>query len=1409
MGRGSRSPERHRDRERKHKSRGRSRSAERRREGRGGRSRSRSKDRHRDKRSRSHSRDREERKRSKREDGGSKREEEAARHEAALAAAAAAPLDLDLGAARAQALAGHDAEEARRLAREAEQAELDAEMEKRRKRIEAWQEQRRKLQAAEEVEQRAAEEAEAAAKQKAWTLEDEESEPEEEEEGAGEEQGEGPGDGQPDGAGGAAAEGAGAAGAAAPPPPTRAGDDEEEEEDALDAFMTQNAKSLGRGRGGAAARKAAAPPAAAPAPGPPPGGAQAMEIEPAPAEEEEEEEDPLDAFMAAEVLPEVQQLGGGGEAAGGGGEGPAGAPAAPAPAANGEAAAPAEPAGEATSKRSKPAGRPSSVAGRRRPPSRNRSIYDSSSSSEGGSDSEEEKEEKEEDDAEWARKLQAGKLSKGDKLVAVDHSALAYTPFRRAAELEFGTLCSVVCVRQGGRNFYIEVPELARMTAAEVEEYRKQLDGIKAGVRGKDVPKPIKNWHQAGLSSRVLEVLRKSGFDRPLPIQAQAVPTIMGGRDCIAVAKTGSGKTLAFVLPMIRHVKDQPPLAQGDGMIGLVMAPTRELVTQIAKEVKRFARNVGLTCVAVYGGSGVANQISELKRGAEVVVCTPGRMIDILVTSGGKITNLRRVTYLVLDEADRMFDMGFEPQIMRVVQNVRPDRQTVMFSATFPRQVEVLAKQVLVNPVEILVGGRSVVNKDITQYIEIRPEEERFLRLLEVLGEWYEKGKLLIFVSSQDRCDTLFRDLLRAGYPCLSLHGGKDQSDRESTISDFKQNVCNVLVATSVAARGLDVKDLVLVVNYDCPNHHEDYVHRVGRTGRAGAKGFAITFIGPEEEHYAPDLIKALKESGAPVPADLAALAAGFEAKRKAGLAKHHASGYGGSGFKFNTEEDNLVRALKKATAKETAKEMGMGGEEEESEDEGTTAALALVRTKVKEDEIREVITTDKQRPAAVAPVPAAPGRPPAPPVPPGLPPLLAAVAAEKLKIAQAARKADEEKRAAAMAAQQKAYAEAQAKLAAVAGVVPPPAPGALPAPPAAPPAPVVPLPAASGPIPGVIPASAYAEAQAKAQQQQQAPAAGAAPAAGEAAGAAPEAPEPASPVPPDLSSLPPEVQARIKAAQVVAEKLAQHSAAAQQAALSAAVSAAPPAAASAAPAAATPAALQPAAAGAANPILAAAQMAAQQMSMRAGMASLLAAQQQQQHQAAAALQMQQQQAAMLQMQQLAAAQHAAAMQARFGAGAAPASVADAARAVAASMQPLGMPPLPPGALPPGWPPAALPPGMLPSQMAAAKPPEPTRHFETELEINDFPQKARWKVTHRDLIRDIGEMGAAIIVKGRYYRPGTAPGPNEERKLYLEIQGPTVDVVKKAKAEVKRIIEEATESAMRKDTPAMGRYSVV
>lgn len=253
-------------------------------------------------------------------------------------------------------------------------------------------------------------------------------------------------------------------------------------------------------------------------------------------------------------------------------------------------------------------------------------------------------------------------------------------------------------------------------------------------------------------------------------------------------------------------------------------------------------------------------------------------MIDLLTANSGRVSNLKRVTYVVLDEADRMFDMGFEPQVMKIVSNIRPDRQTVLFSATFPKQMDALARKILHKPLEITVGGRSVVAAEIEQIVEVRAEDTKFNRLLDILGQLYNEdpeSRTLVFVDRQEGADNLLRELMRKGYLCMSLHGGKDQVDRDQTIADFKSGVVPIVIATSVAARGLDVKQLKLVINYDAPNHMEDYVHRAGRTGRAGNKGTCVTFITPEQERYSVDIYRALKASNAAVPTELEELANG------------------------------------------------------------------------------------------------------------------------------------------------------------------------------------------------------------------------------------------------------------------------------------------------------------------------------------------------------------------------------------------------------------------------------------------------------------------------------------------------------------------------------------------------------
>lgn len=365
---------------------------------------------------------------------------------------------------------------------------------------------------------------------------------------------------------------------------------------------------------------------------------------------------------------------------------------------------------------------------------------------------------------------------RGKEIKQLDHGKIEYLPFRK--------------------NLYIVPRTLSKLTEEEKNDRREDLQ-IK--VRGKGCPALVDDWDQCGLSERLLQVIEKHNLKEPFPIQRQAIPAIMCGRDVIGVAKTGSGKTLAFLLPMIRHILDQPPLAASDGPIGIIMAPARELAFQIYYEAKKFMKPLGLNVTCVYGGAGMSEQIADIKRGAEVIVCTPGRMIDILSMQNGKLLSLKRVTMVVMDEADRMFDMGFEPQIHMILQNIRPDRQTVLFSATFPKTIEELARKVLKYPLEIIVGERSTVNKDITQIVEVHEDEDKYLRLLQLLGIWYEKGSIIIFVDKQEKCDQLFQELLKSGYPCLSLHGGKDQLDRDHTIHEFKTLVKTVLIATSVA----------------------------------------------------------------------------------------------------------------------------------------------------------------------------------------------------------------------------------------------------------------------------------------------------------------------------------------------------------------------------------------------------------------------------------------------------------------------------------------------------------------------------------------------------------------------------------------------------------------------------------
>jgi len=384
------------------------------------------------------------------------------------------------------------------------------------------------------------------------------------------------------------------------------------------------------------------------------------------------------------------------------------------------------------------------------------------------------------------------------------------------------------------------------------------------------VPKPVRTFAEANFPNYILKEIAAAGFKEPTPIQAQGWPMAMSGNDVIGIAQTGSGKTLAFLMPAIVHINAQPLLERGDGPIVLILAPTRELACQIKGECDKFGYSSNVKNTCVYGGAPKRDQAMDLRNGVEIVIATPGRLLDFLESN---TTNLRRVTYLVLDEADRMLDMGFEPQIRKIVDQIRPDRQTLLWSATWPKEVQTLARDFQVDPIQVVIGSTELTaNKDVTQVIRIvqRFEKERYLD--HVLRSSDPNAKVLIFTGTKRMADRLESSLGRQGLRAVAIHGDKRQQERDYVLRQFKTGAARIMVATDVASRGIHVDDIVLVVNFDFPQNIEDYVHRIGRTGRAGRKGTAITFFTAQDGRKAKPLIKILQDAGQEVPPELVKL---------------------------------------------------------------------------------------------------------------------------------------------------------------------------------------------------------------------------------------------------------------------------------------------------------------------------------------------------------------------------------------------------------------------------------------------------------------------------------------------------------------------------------------------------------
>ncbi|XP_054713320.1 probable ATP-dependent RNA helicase DDX23 [Uloborus diversus] len=410
-------------------------------------------------------------------------------------------------------------------------------------------------------------------------------------------------------------------------------------------------------------------------------------------------------------------------------------------------------------------------------------------------------------------------------------------------------------------------------------DWRIFREDFNIAIKGGRIPNPIRHWKESGLTKSILDIIEQLGYKEPTPIQRQAIPIGLQNRDIIGVAETGSGKTLAFLIPLLVWITSLPKIVRNEdidqGPYAIIMAPTRELAQQIEEETIKFAKTLEIRTVAVIGGLSREEQGFRLRLGCEIVIATPGRLIDVLEN---RYLVLNRCTYIVLDEADRMIDMGFEPDVQKILEympvtNQKPDtdeaedekillanfnsknkyRQTVMFTATMPPAVERLARSYLRRPSIVYIGSAGKPVERVEQIVYMVAESVKRKKLLEILEEGVEPP-VIIFVNQKKGADVLAKGLEKMGFNSCTLHGGKGQEQREYALASLKGGSKDILVATDVAGRGIDIQNVSMVINYDMAKTIEDYTHRIGRTGRAGKHGIAVTFITKEDSHLFYDL---------------------------------------------------------------------------------------------------------------------------------------------------------------------------------------------------------------------------------------------------------------------------------------------------------------------------------------------------------------------------------------------------------------------------------------------------------------------------------------------------------------------------------------------------------------------------
>ncbi|HUP49229.1 MAG TPA: DEAD/DEAH box helicase, partial [Thermoanaerobaculia bacterium] len=346
-----------------------------------------------------------------------------------------------------------------------------------------------------------------------------------------------------------------------------------------------------------------------------------------------------------------------------------------------------------------------------------------------------------------------------------------------------------------------------------------------------------------GLGPRITKAVHEAGYIEPTPIQKEAIPVILTGRDVIGTAQTGTGKTAAFVLPILQRLSSHGAEMGRRGMRVLVVAPTRELVVQIEENVRNYSRHLRLRCATVYGGVGEQPQIRALRAGTEIIVATPGRLIDLM--QQGHV-DFSLVEIAVLDEAERMLDMGFIPAIRQIVRKLPAKRQTLLFSATLSKEIEALTNEFLTNPKLVQIGKRANPAETVEQYVYEVSKSRKLPLLLHLLRDQGLES-VLVFSRTKHGADKIARKLTQSGITTATLHSNRSQSQRLAALRAFKSGAVRVLVATDIAARGIDVEGISHVVNFDFPPQPEDYVHRIGRTGRAHAIGDAISFVTPDD----------------------------------------------------------------------------------------------------------------------------------------------------------------------------------------------------------------------------------------------------------------------------------------------------------------------------------------------------------------------------------------------------------------------------------------------------------------------------------------------------------------------------------------------------------------------------------